>query len=578
MKVLGNHLYSTPQVALRELVQNAHDSCIRRQLEDPGFDSPCIRVSCDPQRKQLMIDDNGAGLTRQEIVDYLATVGRGYTGKLRQQGGPDNLIGAFGLGFLSAYFVARLVELRTASYQEPETAWHFSSKGSERFQIGASEARPVGTRVQLHLNDDSHDLADRECLLSLLRDYCGLLKIPVWLDDTPINLAVPWRQPDPNPLRQRHAELEFARQFERRFRPLCTIPLRPGGLQGLLWIQDGWSYGTSDRRNLSIYVRGMLISHDVRELLPEWAGFIGGVVESDQLTPTASREDLQRDAHWRAALSQLRESLVSGLSQLAERHPESWQQVLLRHGEALLGAALCEPDLFTWLSNQLRIPTSEGDLTAPVIVQRSAGKIFVSMGEQGGYEEVLFRAMRQPVVAGVRYGALAFCSLYAERCGGQLVKLGTQEGNRSLFPAAQLPPEQEARLRELLGVPGQQVVVARFQPPALPLVLVPDREVALKQRLARNEEKNPLNSKLLSLVTLYTNQVDERVQARLYVNADCPLVSKLLATAPERQPHLALLLRSVGELMSSRSDEAVGTDMGSTLANLAAALQELLDR
>ncbi|MBZ4270742.1 hypothetical protein LAM69_22945, partial [Mycobacterium tuberculosis] len=85
-------------------------------------------------------------------------------------------------------------------------------------------------------------------------------------------------------------------RFERRFEPLCTIAVEPtadSDLKGLLWVHDARTYGTSDNRNLTVVVRGMMLDDDARELLPGWAGFIGGVVESTRLTPTASREDLQ---------------------------------------------------------------------------------------------------------------------------------------------------------------------------------------------------------------------------------------------------------------------------------------------
>ncbi|NEL42086.1 MAG: molecular chaperone HtpG, partial [Xanthomonas perforans] len=91
---------------------------------------------------------------------------------------------------------------------------------------------------------------------------------------------------------------EFAARFERNFEPLCCMPVRAeegSDAVGLLWVQDGATYGTSDNRNLSVFLRGMLLDDNARELLPPWAGFIGGVIESNRLTPTASREDLQRD-------------------------------------------------------------------------------------------------------------------------------------------------------------------------------------------------------------------------------------------------------------------------------------------
>lgn len=103
--------------------------------------------------------------------------------------------------------------------------------------------------------------------------------------------------------------LAFAAQFESSFEPICTIPVVPAGMSdavGILWIQDGATYGTSDNRNLSLFLRGMLLDDEARELLPPWAGFIGGVIESSKLTPTASREDLQRDETWVAVQGALK--------------------------------------------------------------------------------------------------------------------------------------------------------------------------------------------------------------------------------------------------------------------------------
>ncbi|PTT35628.1 molecular chaperone HtpG, partial [Stenotrophomonas sp. HMWF022] len=135
MTVLGKHLYSTPMVALRELVQNAHDSIIRRRIEQPGIQSVSrIDVQVDVAAGVLRITDTGAGLTRQEIHDYLATVGVGYTRGLRQDG-EDNegLIGMFGLGFLSAFVLARRVSVRTTSYQSPGLGHLYVSSNAEQY-------------------------------------------------------------------------------------------------------------------------------------------------------------------------------------------------------------------------------------------------------------------------------------------------------------------------------------------------------------------------------------------------------------------------------------------------------------
>jgi molecular chaperone HtpG len=157
MTVLGKHLYSTPVVALRELVQNAHDSIIRRRIEQPGVEVPSrISVQVDAGAGVLRITDTGAGLTRQEIHDYLATVGVGYTRGLRQGGEDDEgLIGMFGLGFLSAFVLARRVSVRTTSYQTPELGHLYVSSNAEQYTVSEVPARAVGTEVELELHPDS---------------------------------------------------------------------------------------------------------------------------------------------------------------------------------------------------------------------------------------------------------------------------------------------------------------------------------------------------------------------------------------------------------------------------------------
>ncbi len=118
LKVLAEHLYSSKKVGIRELIQNAHDSCVRRKIE-AGETSyrPRIDISLDAQKRLVVIRDNGNGLTAEEIETYLSTIGRGYTRELRERLSlyspteAAELIGQFGLGFLSAFLLAGEVTL-----------------------------------------------------------------------------------------------------------------------------------------------------------------------------------------------------------------------------------------------------------------------------------------------------------------------------------------------------------------------------------------------------------------------------------------------------------------------------------
>ncbi|MCA9654183.1 MAG: ATP-binding protein [Myxococcales bacterium] len=563
MKVLGEHLYSSPNVAIRELVQNAHDSCVRRRLESPEPFEPRIEIRSDPNAVTLGFEDTGAGLTDDEIEQYLATIGSGYTRVLREQG-HDGLIGMFGLGFLSAFVVSDHIEVWTCSMHQPDRAWSFSSRSGQSYLVRPAPPRPVGTLVTLHLRPRFEELARPAPVRALLERYCCLLDVPIHCGDgPPVNAEPPpWRVDDPerSPLRRRRDALAFARRFEPGFDPLCTIPVEPGegsDLRGLLWIQDAATYGTSDNRNVSVFVRGMLISRDEQDLLPPWAGFCGAVLESEALAPTASRESLQEDERYEAAQASVREALIEGLRRLAHDEPAAWRTVLRRHNEALLGAALCDPRLFDLLCDELTLPTSQGDLPAQTILARAHGRLHVSQAERGGFEELLFRALKVPVVQGVRYGALPFCRAYAERRRGRLVLVGTSGGDSELFTPATPTDDERRRLQQWFGNDEVEVIASRFAPEHLPFVAVPDREAELKHRIESDEADKRIAGAVLGLARQFTGSLAKRPRLRVHVNLDCPVIPALLAASPARVEAALPLLRPLLGLLSEGDDERI---------------------
>ncbi|MGE7435604.1 ATP-binding protein [Kitasatospora sp. NPDC001175] len=587
--VLATHLYSTPLVALRELVQNAHDSHIRRRLEDPDSTvRPVIRVRGDAERRTVAIEDTGAGLTEPEIHAYLATVGTGYTRLLREVTGDQSLIGAFGLGFLSAFSVAEEVAVTTTSHREPAAGHRYRSRGGEQYSVEAVAPRPVpGTVVELLLKPEHAHLADEYALREALARYCALLPIPVHVGDdpTPVNdVPVPWRQEVPGD--PHTARMRFATAFGRRFEPLTAFPVTPvdgtTDAVGLLWVQDGGTYGSSDNRDLSVYLRGMLLSEDARDLLPSWAGFIGGVIESTRLTPTASREDLQRDEHYRALQQALADAVVDGLYETARLHPAAWRRILARHGQDLLGAALCDDRLFTLLADDVPVPTSQGDLTAGALRAAGGGAVHVALGSGGGFEEMLYRAMQVPIARGDRYAVLPFLRRYARLRDCRIVELGSESGNRELFrdPERPLPAEEAAWLSAALTDQGEQLVPARFDPPGLPLVLVPDREAELKARIEDDQADARIPTAALRLARAFTAKTDGTVKARLYLNLASPAVEQLLTayrTGHTGSTTAAGLLRSLKVIMAaaSGSSGSSGGDLTAALAGVGTAVAAL---
>lgn len=565
MAVLSQHLYSTPDVAIRELVQNAHDSVTRRQMLDSTAPASSISVVTDEAARRLEFCDNGAGLTRDEIHEHLATVGVGGTRELREQTNSDDLIGMFGLGFLSAFVVADEVTVTTTSFRSPDQTWQYRSFDGFRYTLLPAEPGPVGTVVTLHLSPGYEDLASPAMADAVLRRYCRLLPHPVRLDDqVPVNLAPPWRSGTEATARVTDGAddaLSFALAFETRFEPLAAIPVHTdtGWLEGMLWIHGGSTYGNADNRQLSAYVRGMLLADNDIDLLPRWAGFVSGVVESPNLTPTASRETLQRDSSYTEAQIAMAESLTSGLADLARDRPRVWQRILRRHGEALLGAAITDDRLFELVADQVEVPTSQG--TRHVAGLRSGRRIYASTGSERGFEEVLFNAIGLPIARGDRYGVLPFLRRYADRHGLELVEVGTDDGNAALFAPAPLADDDRQWLQRELAGPDEAIVAVTFDPTSMPLVVIPDRTAELKQRLERDDLDRAAGSAVAGLARLHTAGIEDRPPVGVHVNMSCPTINHLLAARhhnPVGATRATSFLRTIKTLMAAADRDRGG--------------------
>ncbi len=584
LDLLGEHLYSTPAVAVRELIQNAHDSIVRRRMADPAFTGGVIRLLPDPLRQRLVIEDDGAGLSGEEIVTDLATIGRGGTRAVREQTGSQELIGLFGIGFLSAFVVATTVTVTTTAASDPTRGWRYRSSGGHRYSLDEVPAGAPGTRVELKLRDDASGLADATVLEEVASKYAALIRVPVYVgEDRHVNAdPPPWRQEGPaveHPVQRRRNRLAFAARFERIFEPIAAIDVEPEGASdafGVIWVQDASAYGSSDNRHVYLYCRGMLVDDDARELLPRWAGFCGAVLESNAVSPTASREDARRDEAWEAVRNAAAERLISGLAEIARDEPAAWRLITTRHNEALLGAAIADDRLFALLRDHLTVPTTSGDLTAREVLRLGGGAVYLSMAEGGGFEEMVCRARGIPVVSGIRYGVLAFLRRWTTERNVALVELGTEAGDQRLFTPVDVDSDVVGRLRVLLADDDETVVTARFEPATLPLLPVRDREVELKRRIEDDEADRRISTAALGLARLHTAQIQDRGAVRLYVNLAHPAIQRLRDGASGADAEMAVrLLVGLKSLLAGPQRSGSGP-IEQAFADISGVLEHLL--
>ena len=198
----------------------------------------------------------------------------------------------------------------------------------------------------------------------------------------------------------------------------------------------------------------------------------------------------------------------------------------------------------------------------PRFHQLTGARYPVSVGGGGGFEEMLFRAMQQPVARGDRFAVLTFLRRYVQERGGSLVEIGTRAGDHRLFRAATLDSDATGWFQERLAGEHEQLVPVRFDPAEVPLVVVPDREAELEAHLDDADADERMASAALRLARRFTSTVDDRVRARLYLNLACPAVEDLVAAraAGTANAEVAVgLLRSVKTLIGASASKLPST-------------------
>jgi HSP90 family molecular chaperone len=381
IEIMGSSLYSRMDTPIRELIQNAHDAVMRRRNRDLSFRGR-IDIRQDPEQGTLSFSDDGVGLNAQDAEQYLGTLGIGITGLLKGRGSDEQrsvvhgdaqgLIGQFGIGLFSAFMLADSLRVESRREDCDEAICWEAGPGTE-IQLSSSEQVRIGTTVTLKLKPQFRMYAESpEVLETAIREFADFLNVPIHLNDSAARInviSVAWFEPTPDP---DSVELALANYFSES--PLDVIPIRiekPLSIAGALYISPQRTPGFADEATVAVTIRRMVISRRVRDLLPSWGSFFRGVLELEDSTPTASREDLVRDDRFRLLRATLEEFLFTHLETMAEEQPARLEAIVSWHRYHFAGAALSEAGLRQLMRKVYRFSTSQGPMLLDEILQKS---------------------------------------------------------------------------------------------------------------------------------------------------------------------------------------------------------------
>jgi len=344
MHLMIHSLYSNKEIFLRELVSNASDALDKIRFAEltsrdllPSSKEAGIRISTDSEKRLLIIEDNGIGMNRADLVANLGTIANSGTRKflanLSEDAKKDSqLIGQFGVGFYAAFMVADNVRVESLSAEGGEaTVWESQGVGTYTLVPGTRTER--GTRIELTLKEEEKEFSDEWRVRGVVRKYSNYVTYPVYLveddgEEDRLNQSTPvWARGKRDNKPEDYVQL-FQQVSHDLGEPLFHEHLSVEGLvpfQAVVFVPQNPPFDLNgrDQQGLHLYVKRVSIAEKCKELIPEYLRFVSGVVETDDLPLNVSREILQQNTKLAAMKKQIVKKILGRLKDLANNADEA---------------------------------------------------------------------------------------------------------------------------------------------------------------------------------------------------------------------------------------------------------------
>ena len=327
--IIKKFIYTDQEIFLRELVSNAVDatkklSTLSRvgEFED-DIDNCKVEVKIDEKKKTITISDSGIGMTEEEVEKYITQLA--FSGATEfvekwKDKEPDQMIGHFGLGFYSAFMVAKNVTIQTKSFQKGSEAVEWNCDGSTTYTLDKGKRKKRGTDIILHLTDE-----DAEAYLSqwkvkeLLRKYCRFLPIPVEFEGEVINNTNPIWTKKPGELTDEDYKKFYQELYPMQEAPLFQIHINtdyPFNLTGVLYFPKINQALDNRKDRVQLYCNQVFVTEDVKDVLPEYLVLLQGVIDSPDIPLNVSRSALQSDLNVKKITSHISKKVSDKLQEI----------------------------------------------------------------------------------------------------------------------------------------------------------------------------------------------------------------------------------------------------------------------
>ena len=374
LDLMVNSIYTNKEIFLRELISNASDALDKlyyKSLTDKNINLKkkdfSIWLSIDPEKRTLVIEDNGIGMNETELENNLGTIAKSGSFDFKnneEQKKEIDIIGQFGVGFYSAFMVSDKVVVESKAYGE-EKAYQWVSEGADGYQISSSDKKDVGTKITLYIKKDDEDDTYKEFLDSykiqrMVKKYSDYIKYPIKMnveheklkdgskdeyekviEEETLNSMIPiWKKNKKEVTEEDYNEFYQSKFFDYE-KPRKVISSSVEGTcsyNALLYIPSHAPYDFYTKeyeKGLELYSSGVLIMEKCKELLPDYFSFVKGLVDSNDLSLNISRELLQQDKQLKLISKNIEKKIKSELEKMLKDDREEYEEFFKTFGMQL---------------------------------------------------------------------------------------------------------------------------------------------------------------------------------------------------------------------------------------------------
>ena len=374
LDMMINSIYTHKEIFLRELISNASDAIDKLyflSLTDSSVDKSRedfrIKLSVDRENRTLTIEDNGIGMSGEELEANLGTIAKSGSFSFKQENEKQediDIIGQFGVGFYSAFMVSRKVVVESRRFGE-DTAYRWESEGAEGYRIEECEKAETGTKITLYIKDNTEEenfdeYLEQYRISSIVKKYSDFIRYPIVMDWTSsrrkegednqweeyteekvLNSMVPMWKKDKKELSREDYSNFYHEQFHDYSEPLKEIHYKVEGnatYSALLYIPKKAPhnyYGRDFEKGLQLYSSGVMIMDKCEDLLPDYFGFVKGLVDSEDLSLNISRELLQHDRQLKIIAANIEKKIKNELSKAMKDDREGYEEFFRSFGLGL---------------------------------------------------------------------------------------------------------------------------------------------------------------------------------------------------------------------------------------------------